>query len=50
MNYHSIKVNLENNGTIIRILSDMKSMGYEMYEYYWYCDCYNDSKMRMIFQ
>ena len=48
MNYHFIKVNLDNNGAIIRILSDMKSMGYDIYAFYWYCDCYNDIKMRMM--
>jgi hypothetical protein len=48
MNYHCIKVNLENNGAIIRLPSDIKSMGYDLYEYYWYCHCYNDGKMRSM--
>jgi hypothetical protein len=48
MSSQFIKVNQQNNGSIIRLPSGMKSMGYDLYEFYWFCDCFNDTKMRLM--
>jgi len=45
MDYHRIKVNLKNNGSIIRLPNNKKSMGYNVFEFYWQCNCYKDDKM-----
>jgi hypothetical protein len=43
-----MRVNNTNNGRIIRIPSSMKSIGYDLYDFYWFCDCFKDSKMRRM--
>ena len=48
MSSQFMEVNRENNGCIISIPSSMKSMGYHLYDFYWFCDCFNDTKMRLM--
>ena len=43
-----IIVNEQNNGNIIVLQEDDPFMGYRMYLFFWYCDCYKDSNGRYM--